>query len=121
MVPLPTCNQNSDATLLLFPSADVGVNLPPGSPQLYMSTGGLVAESCLTLVIPWAVARQAPLSMEFFQARILKWLPISFPRESSDPGIKPGYPALQAYSLLTALPGKPDKRTKDILFLFTGD
>ena len=55
MVPLPTCNQNSDATLLLFSSADVGVNFPPSNPQLDMSTGDLVAQPCLTLVIPWAV------------------------------------------------------------------
>ena len=27
--------------------------------------GGLVAKSCLTLVTPWAVAHQAPLSMGF--------------------------------------------------------
>ena len=27
--------------------------------------GGLVAKSCLTLMTPWAVACQAPLSMEF--------------------------------------------------------
>ena len=30
-----------------------------------------VAKSCLTLATPWTVARQAPLSMGFFQARIL--------------------------------------------------
>ena len=27
--------------------------------------GGLVAKSCLTLVTPWTVARQDPLSMDF--------------------------------------------------------
>ena len=27
--------------------------------------GGLVAKSCLTLVTPWTVAHEAPLSMEF--------------------------------------------------------
>ena len=27
--------------------------------------GGLVTKSCLTLVTPWTVAHQAPLSMEF--------------------------------------------------------
>ena len=33
------------------------------------------------------------------QARVLEWAAISFPRGSSNPGIKPKSPALQAYSL----------------------
>ena len=32
---------------------------------IIMFGGGLVAKSCLTLMTPWTVARQAPLSMEF--------------------------------------------------------
>ena len=44
------------------------------------SGGGLVAKSCPTLVILWTVARQAPLSMGFFQARMLEWVAISFSR-----------------------------------------
>ena len=43
--------------------------------------GGLVAKSCPTLVTPWTVACQAPLSMGF-QARILEWVAISFSRGS---------------------------------------
>ena len=42
--------------------------------------GGLVSKSCLTLVTPWTVACQAPLSMGILQARILKWVAISFSR-----------------------------------------
>ena len=35
--------------------------------------------SCVWLfAIPWTIARQAPLSMGFFQARILEWVAISF-------------------------------------------
>ena len=34
---------------------------------------------------PWIVACQAPLSMGFFQARILEWVAISFSRGSSLP------------------------------------
>ena len=49
---------------------------------------GLVPNSCLILVIPWTVAHQAPIS----QARIVKWVAISFTR------IKPGPPALQVDS-----------------------
>ena len=37
------------------------------------------------------------------QARILEWVAISFSRGSSQPGIEPGCPALQANSLLTEL------------------
>jgi len=40
------------------------------------------------------------------QARILEWVAISFSRRSSDPGIKPAYPALQADSLPTEPQGK---------------
>ena len=32
----------------------------------------------LSHVIPWTSARQTPLSMDFFQARILEWVAISF-------------------------------------------
>ena len=39
------------------------------------------------------------------QARILEW--VSFYRGSSQPRTEPGSPALQAYSLLAELPGKP--------------
>ena len=49
--------------------------------------------------IPWTVARQAPLSMGFLQARILEWVGIPFPGDLLKPGIKPGSPALQADSL----------------------
>ena len=44
--------------------------------------------SCLTLVTPRTIARQAPLS-------------VGFPRGSSPPGMEPASSALQADSLLT--------------------
>ena len=34
---------------------------------------------------PWTVTHQAPLSMDFFQARTLEWIAISFSRVSSWP------------------------------------
>ena len=56
----------------------------PRNPSFRRSGGsGLVAKSCPTLVTPWTVARQAPLSMGFFQARILEWIAISFSSGSS--------------------------------------
>ena len=36
-------------------------------------------------VTPWTVACQVPLSVGISQARILKWVVISFSRESSGP------------------------------------
>ena len=53
----------------------------------------LVAQSCLTLVTPWSIACQAPLSMGFFfffshgilRGRILEWVAISSSRGSSWP------------------------------------
>ena len=36
------------------------------------------------LVTPWTAAYQAPLSMGFFQARVLEWGAIAFSEESYD-------------------------------------
>ena len=45
--------------------------------------GGLVAKSCMTGAIPWAVARQAPLSMGFSRQEYWSGVTISFSRGSS--------------------------------------
>ena len=65
--------------------------------------GGLVAKSCPTLVTPWAVAHQAPLSTGFSRQEYWSGLPFPSPRDLPDLGIKTGSPALQADSLLTEL------------------
>ena len=70
--------------------------------------GGLVAKSCLTLVTPWTVAHQAPLSMGFSRQEYWSGLPFPSPGDLPDPGIEPGSPALQADSLPTEPWGKPD-------------
>ena len=41
------------------------------------------------------------------QARVLEWVAISFCRRSSNPGIEPGSPALQAEALPSEPAGKP--------------
>ena len=46
---------------------------------------GLVAKSCPTLVTPWTVACQVPLSIGFSRQEYWSGLPISFSRESSQP------------------------------------
>ena len=65
--------------------------------------GGLIAQSCPTLKIPWTVAFQDPLSMGFCSQEYWSGLPFPSPEDLPDPGIKPGSPALQADSLLTEL------------------
>ena len=63
--------------------------------------GGLVAKSCPTLAIPWIVACQAPLSMGFSTLEYWSGLPFPSSDDLPYPGIEPGSPALQAYSLPT--------------------
>ena len=65
--------------------------------------GGLVAKLCLTLAIPWTVARQAPLSMGFSRQEYWNGLPFPSPGDIPNPGIKSRSPTLQADSLLTEL------------------
>ena len=47
--------------------------------------GGLVAKSYPTLVIPWTLACQAPLSMGFSRQEYWSGLPVPSPGESSRP------------------------------------
>ena len=63
---------------------------------------GLVAKSCPTLVTPWTVAHQAPLSMGFPRREYWSGLPFPLPEDLANPGIEapsPVSPALQADSL----------------------
>ena len=48
----------------------------------------------LSLVTPWTVARQAPLSMGFSRQEYWSRLPFPPPRDLPDPGTEPGSPAL---------------------------
>ena len=61
----------------------------------------LVNKSCPTLVTPWIVACQAPLSMGFSRQEYWNELPFPSPGDLPNPGVKPRSPALQADSLLT--------------------
>ena len=69
-----------------------------------------VAQSCLTLVTPWTVAYQAPLSMGFTRQEYWSGLPFPPPGDLPDPRIEstsPESPALQAGSLPAEPSGKP--------------
>ena len=65
--------------------------------------GGLVGKSSPTLVTPWNIACQVPLSMGFSRQEHWNGWPFPSPRDLPYPGIEPGSPALQADSLLTEL------------------
>ena len=55
----------------------------------------------------WSVARQAPLSMEILQARILEWVAMPSSRDLPNPRIEPKPPTLQMDSIPSETPQKP--------------
>ena len=57
---------------------------------------------------PWTVAYQAPLSMKFSRQEYWSGLPYPSPGDLPDPGIEPMFPALQADTLPSEPPGKPN-------------
>ena len=62
-----------------------------------------VARSCLILCNPVDCSLPGSSVHGILQARILEWVAIPFSRGAS----QPRSPALQVYSLLSQLPGKP--------------
>ena len=65
----------------------------------------LVAQLRLTLCDPMDCSPPGSSVHGILQARILEWVAICFSRGSSNPGIKPGSPILQANSLPSEPPG----------------
>ena len=68
--------------------------------------GGLVTKSYVALVIPWTVARQAPLSIRLSRQEYWSGLPFPSPGDLPNSEIEPRSPALQADDLWTELWGK---------------
>ena len=65
--------------------------------------------SCVLLFATlWSVAVQAPQSMGFSKQEYWSGLPHPSPGDLPDPGIEPRDPALQADSLPSEQPGKPN-------------
>ena len=65
--------------------------------------------SCVRLFATlWTVAHQVPLSMGFSRQEYWSGLSFPSPGESSNPGIEPRPPALQADALTSEPPGKPE-------------
>ena len=69
-------------------------------------------------VSPWTVACQAPLPMEFSKQEYWSGLPFPAPGDLPHPGIKPRSPALQADSLPSEPPGKPQIQYSTMLLFF---
>ena len=74
--------------------------------ELY-GCGGLVSRSYQTLVTPWTVACQAPLSMGFSRQEYWSGLPFPSPGDLPNPGMEPRSPLLQVDSLPAEPQGKP--------------
>ena len=72
-----------------------------------MSHGGDLVTNLSDSVTSWTVPHQAPLSMGFSRQEYWSGLAFPSPGDLLDPGIKPRSPALQADSLLSKPPGKP--------------
>ena len=70
--------------------------------------GGLVTKSCPTLVTPWTIARQAPLSMGFSRQEYWSGLPRPSPGDLPNPGIEPE--SLTSPALAGSLPLAPSGR-----------
>ena len=65
---------------------------------------------------PWAIGRQAPLSMEFSRSQ----LPFPPPGDLPDPGIKPQPPVMGAWSLYHWITRAVPKHLKNICFDSSG-
>ena len=84
---------------------------------------GLLAKPCPTVVTPWTVARQAPLSLGIFQARILEWVSHFLPWGIFlTQVLNPHFlyyrrsPIFQVDSLPTESPGKPQMYNNKVFF-----
>ena len=64
--------------------------------------------------IPWIVAHQAPLSMEFSRQEYCSGLPVLPPGDLSNPGVEPTSPALASRSFTAEPPGKPTLQYNNI-------
>ena len=67
----------------------------------------VLSHSFRRFVVPWTVAYQAPLSIEFFRQEYWSGWPCPPPWDLPDPWIEPVSPASQADYLPSEPPGKP--------------
>ena len=86
---------------------------PPGKPREKRKC--YLLSHVWLFVTPWVVAHQAPLSMGFSMQKYWNGLPLLSPWDPAEPGIKAGFPALQADSFPTEPPRKPQGSHVDII------
>ena len=72
----------------------------------------LVTKLCLTLVTPWTIACQVPVSMGFSRQEYWNGLQFPSPEDLPDPRIKPVSPALAGRFSTTEPPGSPNPTLK---------
>ena len=72
----------------------------------------LVAQSCPALCDPWAIANQAPLSIEFFRLEYWSGLPFPSPGDLPDPGTESGLVHCRQILYHVIHQGSPDKALK---------
>ena len=65
-----------------------------------------------SFVIPWTIASQAPLSMEFPRQEYWNGLPFPSPGDLPDPGIEPTPPALPGGLFTTEPAENPEEQNK---------
>ena len=82
--------------------------LHPHPNNIHVHLKMLVIQSCPTLCDPKDCSLSGSFVHGILQARLLERIAIPFSRGSSWRGIKPGSSALQADSLLSEPPGKPN-------------
>ena len=74
----------------------------------------LVAQCVWLFATPWTVAYQVPLSMGFSRQEYWRGFPFPSPGDLPNPGIKPGFHALQADSLPSEPTGKSFRNVERI-------
>ena len=73
--------------------------------------GDLVTKLCPTLVTPWTVACQAPLSMGFSRQEYWSELPCPSPGDLPNPGIEPASP-MSLELQVDSLPPETSRKSK---------
>ena len=82
------------------------LRLPAGSGLSLLVAVQYTQRRVQLFAIPWTIAHQAPLSVEFSRQGYWSELPFPSPGDLPDPGIEPRSPILEAGSLPSEPPGK---------------
>ena len=82
------------------------LRLPAGSGLSLLVAVQYTQRRVRLFTIPWTIAHQAPLSVEFSRQGYWSELPFPSPGDLPDPGIEPRSPILEAGSLPSEPPGK---------------